>query len=188
VDCAWRRPQAVRSLLHVGDTSASASQERAKVLAIVIMDGMATRRRIEEVRGRRRCRSDRMGLSRCSATGRRHWRCCSLEACSAPNGTITGWAVRSFTGQLRGCSSCLRWRRLRTREGGLGLLDDHRPESEPMQRRRRHSCACGSRTDGATRAQSWVADVDEEKVAAPVLIHRRLLDNLATMAGQNASS
>jgi chromosome segregation and condensation protein ScpB len=41
------------------------TQEQAEVLAIVISDGMATRRRIEEVRGRPCCRWGRTGPSRC---------------------------------------------------------------------------------------------------------------------------
>jgi chromosome segregation and condensation protein ScpB len=47
------------------------TQEQAEVLAIVIADGMATRRRIEEVRGAAQLSIGPTGPSRCPAKARR---------------------------------------------------------------------------------------------------------------------
>jgi hypothetical protein len=64
------------------------TQEQAEVLVIVIADGMATRRRIEEVRGAATLSVGQEGQSRCPATARRCRPCCSHGVCSARRGTI----------------------------------------------------------------------------------------------------
>jgi hypothetical protein len=85
---------------------------------IVIADGMANRRRIEEVRGAAQLSIGPDGPSRCPATARRRWRSCSLEVCFVPTGTITELDARWSTDLHHDCCNCSAWRRSRRRVAG----------------------------------------------------------------------
>ena len=82
------------------------TQKQAEVLAIVVMDGMATWRRIEEVRGRGAA-VDRAGRAGLAAPGQLGdgGPAALPEGCSAPSGTIVRPVGPWFIGLRRGCSS-----------------------------------------------------------------------------------
>jgi len=89
------------------------TQEQAEVLAIVIVDGMATRRRIEEVRGAAQLSIGAEGPVSLPGTARRRWPCCSPAVCSMRSATIMAPDGHWSTSPLPVCFSCLGRRRSR---------------------------------------------------------------------------
>jgi transcriptional regulator with XRE-family HTH domain len=79
------------------------TQEQAEVLAIVVMDGMATRRRIEEVRGAAQLSIVPAGPLSLPVTARRRWPFCSRAGCSVRSGTIMRQDDRLSTSPPQGC-------------------------------------------------------------------------------------
>jgi hypothetical protein len=69
-------------------------------------DGMATRRRIEEVRGAAQLSIGPDGPVSLPRDSSETLALCSPEACSVPTGTIMRWDGRWSTGRHRDCSSC----------------------------------------------------------------------------------
>jgi putative transcriptional regulator (Ypuh-like) len=94
------------------------TQEQAEVLAVVIMDGMATRRRIEEVRGAASLSIGPEGPVSLPRDSSETLALLLSRGCSRPSGTIMPPGVPSSTGSRLACCSCSAW--IRSRRHGRG--------------------------------------------------------------------
>jgi transcriptional regulator with XRE-family HTH domain len=93
------------------------TQEQAEVLAIVIADGMTTRRRIEEGRGATQLSIGPGGPISLPRDSSETLALCSPEASWRRIATIMRWGGRWSTGPLHGCCSCSGRRPSKRREG-----------------------------------------------------------------------